>query len=61
LVEFLGTYILVFVGCWVIIIDSVTDGVVFHLWIYIISIILGATLSVFACKLIQTDDCCTNC
>ena len=26
-----------------------------------ISTILGAVLSVFACKLIQTDDCCDNC
>jgi len=32
-----------------------------YLWIYIAATILGAVLSVFACKLIQTDDCCTNC
>jgi aquaporin Z len=31
------------------------------LWIYIVATILGAVLSVFACKLIQTDDCCDNC
>lgn len=31
------------------------------LWIYIVATILGAVLSVFACKLIQTDDCCKDC
>ena len=43
--EFLGTYILVFVGCGAIIINNIS----------------GAILSVFACKLIQKEDCCTNC
>ena len=31
-----------------------------YLWIYIVATILGAVLSVFACKLIQTDNCCNN-
>ncbi len=32
-----------------------------HLWIYIIATTLGAILSVFACKLIQKEECCINC
>ena len=32
-----------------------------HLWIYIVATTLGAILSVFACKLIQKEECCTNC
>jgi len=32
-----------------------------HLWIYIVATILGAILSVFACKLIQKEESCINC
>ncbi len=32
-----------------------------HLWIYIVATTLGAILSVFACKLIQKKECCTDC
>ena len=31
------------------------------LWIYIVATILGAILSVFTCKLIQSEDCCKDC
>jgi aquaporin Z len=40
---------------------AIFSGDLTHLWIYIIATILGAVLSVFACKLIQKEDCCTNC
>ena len=32
-----------------------------YLWIYIVATTLGAILSVFACKLIQKKECCTDC
>ena len=40
---------------------AIFAGDLIHLWIYIVATILGAILSVFACKLIQKEDCCTNC
>ena len=40
---------------------AIFSGNLLHLWIYIVATILGAILSVFACKLIQKEDCCTNC
>ena len=40
---------------------AIFSGNLLHLWIYIAATILGAILSVFACKLIQKEDCCTNC
>ena len=40
---------------------AIFSGNLLHLWIYIVATILGAILSVFACKLTQKEDCCTNC
>ena len=32
-----------------------------YLWVYIVSTTLGAILAVYACKLIQKEDCCKEC
>ena len=53
---------MVFVGTGAIMINDITgSGDPTYLWVYIVATTLGAILAVYACKLIQKEDCCKEC
>ena len=40
---------------------AIFSGDLTHLWLYVVSTVLGSILAVYSCKLIQTESCCDNC
>ena len=40
---------------------AIFSGDLTHLWLYVVSTVLGSIFAVYSCKLIQAESCCDNC